>query len=111
LKADPECGISEQVHTMDYLVYAYLQLGQDQKAGDVIDEMKSVAGFNENFIPRPYALAASPARYAIERADWKAASELQVRASPMTQFARALGAPLGQSGGRERGYREAQRAT
>src|SRR5437660_6759229 len=83
---------------MDYLVYAYLQLGQDQKARETIDEMNKVAGINENFIPGPYALAASPARYAIERADWKAASELQVRPSPalhvqgMTHFARALGA-------------------
>jgi len=43
-------------------------------------------------------LAASPARYAIERGDWKAAAELQVRPSPLphvqaiTHFARALGA-------------------
>jgi tetratricopeptide (TPR) repeat protein len=58
----------------------------------------TVSGFTETFIPGPYALAASPARYAIERGDWKAASELQVRANPlphvqaMTHFARALGA-------------------
>ena len=95
-KADKESG--DQLHAMDYLVYAYLQLGQDQKARETIDEMNSVAGINENFIPGPYSLAASPARYAIERGDWKAASELQVRPSPlmhvqaMTHFARALGA-------------------
>src|SRR5436305_5659728 len=71
-KADKES--SDQLHAMDYLVYAYLQLGQDQKARETIDEMNKVAGINENFIPGPYALAASPARYAIERADWKAAS-------------------------------------
>ena len=29
----------EQLHAMDYLVYAYLQLGQDKKAGDVVEEM------------------------------------------------------------------------
>ena len=88
----------DQLHGMDYQVYAYLQLGQDKKAKAVIDEMMTVAGFTETFIAGPYALAASPARYAIERGDWKAASELQVRASPlphvqaMTHFARALGA-------------------
>ena len=44
------------------------------------------------------ALAVSPARYAIERADWKAAASLDVRPSPLAQvqaityFARALGA-------------------
>src|SRR5258708_25131675 len=83
---------------MDYLVYAYLQLGQDDKAKAVIDEMSKVAGFTETFLPGPYALAASPARYAVERGDWKAAAQLQVRPSPLVQvqaithFARALGA-------------------
>ena len=88
----------DQLHGMDYMVYAYLQLGQDQKAKAVIDEMERVSGFTENFIPAPYARAISPARYAIERGDWKAAAELQVRPNPLphvqaiTHFARALGA-------------------
>jgi hypothetical protein len=89
---------AEQLHAMDYEVYAYLQLGQDQKAKAVIDEATNVAGFAETSLPGPYALAISPARYVIERGDWKAASELQVRPSPQAQaqaitcFARALGA-------------------
>ena len=88
----------DQLHAMDYLVYAHLQLGEDAKARAVIDDMTKVTGFTETFIPGPYALAASPARYAIERGDWKAAAELQVRPSPLahvqaiTHFARALGA-------------------
>jgi tetratricopeptide (TPR) repeat protein len=83
---------------MDYLVYAYLQLGQDEKARAVVDEMGTVTGFSETFIPGPYAEAASPARYALERGDWKAAEGLNVRPSPLanvqaiTYFARALGA-------------------
>ena len=83
---------------MDYLVYAHLQLAQDKKAGAVIEEMNKVSGFTETFIAGPYALAASPARYAVERGDWKAAAELSVRPSPLphvhavTHFARALGA-------------------
>jgi hypothetical protein len=88
----------DQLHSMDYLVYAYLQLGQDAKAKAVIDDMTKVTGFPEAFLPGPYALAVSPARYAIERGDWKAAAELQVRPSPLANvqaisyFARALGA-------------------
>ena len=88
----------DQLHAMDYLVYAYLQLGQDSQAKAVIDEMNTVSGFTETFIAGPYALAASPARYAVERGDWKAAAALQVRPSPLahvqavTHFARALGA-------------------
>jgi hypothetical protein len=88
----------DQLHAMDYLVYANLQLGQDEKAKAVIDEMMTITGFTETFLPGPYALAISPARYAVERGDWKAAAELQVRPSPLAQvqaithFARALGA-------------------
>jgi tetratricopeptide (TPR) repeat protein len=88
----------DQLHAMDYQVYAYLQLGQDAKAKAVMDEATGVAGFTETFLPGPYALAVSPARYVVERGDWKAASELQVRPSPLPQvqaisyFARALGA-------------------
>ena len=88
----------DQLHAMDYQVYAYLQLGKDKEAKAVLDEMTTVAGFTETFLVGPYALAVSPARYAVERGDWKAASELAVRPSPlahvqaMTHFARALGA-------------------
>ena len=89
---------NDQLHAMDYLVYANLQLGQDGSASAIIDEMGKVSGFTETFIPGPYALAASPARYAVERGDWKAAAALPVRPSPLphvqaiTYFARALGA-------------------
>jgi tetratricopeptide (TPR) repeat protein len=60
--------------------------------------MSGITGFTETYLPGPYALAVSPARFAIERGDWKLASELQVRPSPLAQvqaithFARALGA-------------------
>jgi hypothetical protein len=95
-KANKE--FTDQLHAMDYQVYAYLQLGQDLKAHDLIDEMNAIAGVSPNAMPGPYALAASPARYMVERADWKAAAELPIRPSQfahvqaMTHFARALGA-------------------
>ena len=88
----------DQLHAMDYQVYAYLQLGQDAKAKALLDEMPSVTGFTETFLVGPYALAVSPARYAIEQGDWKAAASLEIRPSPLahvqaiTHFARALGA-------------------
>src|SRR4051812_42400903 len=88
----------DQLHAMDYQVYAYLQLGQDAKAKAVLEDMNTVKGFTETFLPGPYALAVSPARYAVERGDWKAAAALAVRPNPlphvqaMTHFARALGA-------------------
>src|SRR5471030_3277403 len=95
-KADSEAA--DQLHAMDYEVYAYLQLGQDARAKAVIDEMMTVKGISETFQPGPYALAASPARYAVERGNWKAAAALEVRPSALPQvtaitwFAKALGA-------------------
>ena len=88
----------DQLHAMDYQVYGYLQLGQDAKAKAIMEEATTVTGFTETFLVGPYARAVSPARYAVERGDWKAASELAVRPSPLgqvqavTYFARALGA-------------------
>jgi hypothetical protein len=84
------------MHGMDYLVYAYLQLGQDTDAQAVVDEMLATQGYKA--FPGFYARAASQARYVIERGDWQAAAELKVQPSPIpyadavTHFARALGA-------------------
>lgn len=94
-KADREA--SDQLHAMDYQVYAYLQLGQDARASAVIDEMATVKGFSETFMPGPFALAASQARYVVERNAWKEATALEVRPNPLpfvpaiTWFAKALG--------------------
>ncbi len=60
--------------------------------------MSAVTGFDPNRNTGPFALAASPARYDVERGDWSAAAELKVRPSKfayveaITYFARALGA-------------------
>jgi hypothetical protein len=94
-KADKEP--TDQLHAMDYMVYAYLQLGRDREARAVIDEMIGTSA-NADIYGGAFALAASPARYAIERGDWKAAAALEVRPSKfphvmaITHFARALGA-------------------
>jgi hypothetical protein len=95
-KADKES--TEQLHAMDYMVYAYLQLGRDREARGVIDEMTQVTNANVEIYGGSFAIAASPARYAIERGDWKGAAALEVRPSKfphvmaITHFARALGA-------------------
>jgi hypothetical protein len=88
----------EQMHAMDYMVYAYLQQAQDKKALSVIEEMRGISDFNPNVLLGPYALAASAARYVLERGDWAAAAASEIRPSKfpqvdaITHFARALGA-------------------
>jgi hypothetical protein len=95
-KADKEYG--DQLHGQDYMVYAYLQLAQDKNARAVIDEMAAGNAVNPDLPGASFALAASPARYAMERGDWNAAAGLQVRPSKflhvmaITHFARAVGA-------------------
>jgi hypothetical protein len=95
-KADKET--SDQLHGQDYMVYAYLQLADDKGARAVVDEMNAMTEFNPNNRGALFALAASPARYMIERSDWTGAAALPVRPSllafvpAITHFARALGA-------------------
>jgi Tfp pilus assembly protein PilF len=89
--------LHDQLHAMDYLVYAHLQLAQDHEARAVIDEMITIKDYNTAVRTGPYAVAASQARYVIERGDWKGAAALQVQLSrfayvdAITHFARALG--------------------
>jgi tetratricopeptide (TPR) repeat protein len=87
----------EAYHAVDYMVYAYLQLGRDAEARRAIDEAMKVSGITPRFIPR-YAMAAMPARYAFERGAWQEAAKLQPLGSDypfveaITYFARSVGA-------------------
>jgi len=90
-------------HALDYLMYAYLQQGQDQSAREVLDEISAVDNYQDHF-GAAYSLAAVPARYALERGAWAEAARLSTRiqdAFPwekypqyeaITYFARGLGA-------------------
>jgi tetratricopeptide (TPR) repeat protein len=96
--AKAEKSVGNYLHAQDYMVYAHLQLGQDNQALAVMDEMMKETEFKATVAAADYALAASPARYAVERGDWNAAAQLSVRPSSfnyvtaMSHFARALGA-------------------
>jgi hypothetical protein len=97
---------SEELHALDYQVYAYLQTAQDVAAKKSLDEIAAIGSriqLNAAGAAAPppagyYALAAIPARYALERGAWKEASALTPResafpfADAVTHFARALGA-------------------
>jgi tetratricopeptide (TPR) repeat protein len=96
--AKVEKSVGNYLHAQDYMVYAHLQLGQDRQARAVVDEMMLESDFKATLSGAHYALAASPARYAVERGDWKGAAQLTIRPSPfnyvtaISHFARALGA-------------------
>ena len=67
----------QRLHAMDYLEYAYLQRGMDKEAKLVLDEMNSLDSIRGLTLTGNYALSAIPARYAIERQDWKSAQRLK----------------------------------
>jgi tetratricopeptide (TPR) repeat protein len=88
----------EGIDRLEYGVGEGRQLGQDQNARAVVDEMLQATNYSPETAGGPFGLAASPARYMVERGDWTGAAELPVRPSKfpyvvaLTHFARALGA-------------------
>lgn len=102
-KTLPGAASQDQLHAMDYLVYAYLQSGRDSEAKRIVEETAAISKVDQQVFQTAYALAAIPARYALERRRWSAAASLQVQpdwfpwarfryAEAITCFARALGA-------------------
>jgi hypothetical protein len=99
-------SIAEALHAADYAVYAYLQIGKETEAKAVLSRLPDLAArFDPDAITGAapgtagvFALAAIPARWAIERGAWAEAAALEPKASnyphteAMTYFARALGA-------------------
>jgi len=91
------------LHAIDYLVYAHLQRGEDTTAASLLAESRTKGEHQPSFISA-FHLAAIPARFAIERRNWKEAAAIAPR-NPATipwdkfpwpegisRFARGLGA-------------------
>ena len=66
----------QRLHAMDYLEYAYLQSGLDSQAKKVLEELHSLAPVSGLTLTGNYGASAIPARYAVERRDWKQAAQL-----------------------------------
>jgi hypothetical protein len=96
-------GSFDQLHAMDYLVYAYLQEAKDTSARKVLAEIQDMTRLDENQFAAAYAFAASPARLPLERHDWRAAAALEIKPAwfpwnrfpnveALVHYARAIGA-------------------
>ena len=100
---NPDANWVSEIHALDYLVYAYLQLGDNTKAQlemKKIQEIKEV--FPADHFASAYALIAVPSRLAIENKNWKLATQLELPKTKidwekahwpkaMLHFSRALG--------------------
>ncbi len=76
----------EQLHAMDYLVYAYLQGAQDKKAWAVLEELNRIPKVEPQTFKVAYAYTAIHARYALERRQWDEAAKLTLPAGGLGQF-------------------------
>ena len=94
---------NDYYHATDFMVYAHLQLAQDAKAKALIDEIYKIGRddllLKENLpnLGAYAALAVIPARYALERGDWKDAAALpavstkRLMADSLIRFTRGVG--------------------
>ena len=93
----------EELHGLDYLMYAYLQRGDEEKARDHLKYFKTINEVFPMSSKDAYSFGAVPARYAVERRDWKSAAQLELAPTSFnwekyywersnTDFARLLGA-------------------
>ncbi|MBI3139059.1 MAG: hypothetical protein HYZ15_10770 [Sphingobacteriales bacterium] len=68
----------EELHGLDYLVYAYLQKGDNKAAGEQLNYIRSITEvFPINF-KEAYTFTASPSRMALENKKWQEAAALQL---------------------------------
>jgi tetratricopeptide (TPR) repeat protein len=102
-KTHPGWASFDELHAVDYLAYAYLQEGRDADAKRMVERVRQVDKLDNPQFAAAYALAAVPARYALERGRWAEAASLEVApasfpwanfpyAEAITHFARAIGA-------------------
>jgi tetratricopeptide (TPR) repeat protein len=93
----------QTLHALDYIVYAYLQTGQDRQARMVLEELNTMQRAEPESFVAAYAYAAIPARVALEQHRWGEAAALSpgskvfpwdrfAWAEAITSFARAVGA-------------------
>jgi hypothetical protein len=108
----------QTLHAFDYLVYAYLQTGQDKQARAVLEELSAMPRAEPESFVAAYAYAAIPARVALEQRRWSEAAALSPASTAfpwdrfawgqaITAFARAIGAA--RSGDAARARAEAQK--
>jgi tetratricopeptide (TPR) repeat protein len=99
----PHATSFEELHALDYLIYGYLQRGDDRRAGEVLAATQAVREtWPAADFAAAYAIGAVPARYALERRQWAEAAALREPESRSLEaysfgaahlaFARALGA-------------------
>ena len=66
----------EELHAMDYLVYANLQSGRDSEANQMVQQLQGMSGLDVADFKIGYAYTVMPIRLAVERGDWPGAAKI-----------------------------------
>lgn len=102
-QSPPDAISLHYAHAADYLIYSYLQKGQDKKAMQVLTELNEIANYQDSFASA-YGVAGAQARYPLERMQWADAASLETRThkdfkwdkypqyEAISYFARGIGA-------------------
>jgi tetratricopeptide (TPR) repeat protein len=69
----------EEIHGLDYLMYAYLQKGDNKSAREQLAYLKTIEFVSPVNFKVSYAFASMPARLVLENKSWKDAAELTVQ--------------------------------
>ncbi|HEY0770817.1 MAG TPA: hypothetical protein VGD31_10830, partial [Sphingobacteriaceae bacterium] len=69
----------QELHGLDYIVYAYLQQGRDREANFQVEYLATIDSVFPLTFVNAYTFAAVPVRYALERKDWNQAASLELR--------------------------------
>ena len=85
--ARAEGDVGEELHAMDYLTYAYLQLGRTADAARVVGSLPGLGALKAEGFKVGYAGNAMPVRLAVESRDWAAAAQLTPLAGSAPQVA------------------------
>ena len=78
----------EALHAMDYMVYALPAARARRRRARSVDEAMKVQGLEPGAFAGPYAIAAMPARYAVERGAWREAAQLRAAAEQVSRSPR-----------------------
>lgn len=68
----------EELHGLDYLIYAYLQKGDNKNAGEQLSYLATIRDVHPVNFKEAYTFAASPCRWALENKNWLTAARLQI---------------------------------
>jgi hypothetical protein len=74
--AQQQGDTGEELHAMDYLVYAYLQSDRDSDADHVVQQLQGMSGLDAADFKIGYAYTVMPIRLAVERSDWAGAAKI-----------------------------------